>query len=201
MGLSKVEFMRGGYYHIYNQAAKGVELFTCEEDYNFYMRKLYKILEISELDLFCWCLISDQYHLLVVLRCNIPVDEIFKELNSAYTAYYKKKYNTTEKVFQGKMMIQSVVRTQELLQMCLNIHVLSEKAGVGKTNERRGYSDLWVWVLNNGVKIRDDVFQLNKIEYRKILNEYTQYPGNLIPFEQLGLPDKSRKRRAVRREE
>ncbi|MCF7919653.1 MAG: hypothetical protein K9N06_07045 [Candidatus Cloacimonetes bacterium] len=175
----KEELVRDGYYHLYNHAAQGVKLFLDEEDYNFYLGKLNTAIEGSRLKLCCWCLVEDQFHFLIQQKGKVPADEIFNELNAKYATYYMHRYKKMGKVFRTGLQFEKIEGEDNLLQLCLNIHIKTGAVGIGAKTQSRGFSDYWVWVLDNELQMRDEMFNLSKEEYRELVKDYSRHPEKL----------------------
>ena len=77
-----------GMYHIYNRAAGSEQLFTTADDYSRFLNCIDKYL-LPFMDIWCYCLMPDHFHLLISIREKSTGKEISKAISDCCNAYTK----------------------------------------------------------------------------------------------------------------
>jgi putative transposase len=98
----------GNYYHIYNRGNNKEQIFRNEADYFYFLHLLVKHI-LPTTHIYCYCLMSNHFHLLIRIRdddkqtnidgTEINVSQCFSNFFNAYTKAFNKKYNRTGKLF------------------------------------------------------------------------------------------------------
>jgi len=174
MRCSLLEFEQGGYYHVYNHAAEGLDLFRDKADYDYYIGKMDKYFDKNMIEICCWCLMSNHFHFLVYQKGEEPVSKAFNSLNLSYVNHYNKKYDRKGKLFRDRLQHKKIEGSSYLLRICLYIHGNPVKDGFVDKASKWGYSDYTRWVTDSNVRLRDEVFELSKAEYVQGCAEYCE---------------------------
>lgn len=130
------------YYHIFNHANGNENLFCCEENYNYFMKK-YDLFISPVAETFSYCLMPNHFHLLVrikeesQLNRSLPkfntlvkleqnkfISKQFANFFSSYTQSFNKKHNRKGslfiKNFQRKKIISELYFKQAIAYIHLN---------------------------------------------------------------------------------
>ena len=143
MTYEKLEF--GNYYHIYNHAVGGRDLFRCADNYDYFL-SLYDKYITSIADTYAWCLMPNHFHLLVrikeeadVVKLHLtgfqnlsgvnndvekikPLHQYFSNLFNAYTKAYNKYNETRGALFERPFKRKLIDDESYLKQVLLYIH-------------------------------------------------------------------------------
>ena len=122
--------MKGDIFHILNRGVEKRKIFLDEKDRLRFINNLYHFnsedpvtspyyrrvnppassLAIGKptnklVDILCWCLMSNHYHLLVQEKVNGGASTFSKKITSGYTQYFNLKNKRVGVLFQGKSKI------------------------------------------------------------------------------------------------
>jgi len=123
----------GKYYHIYNRGINGVQLFTSQDNY-FYFLKLYDKYISSIADTYAWCLMNNHFHFLVQIKefekikieIKNPDRFIYQKFSNLFNAY-SKSFNKREKrhgaLFERPFRRKLVTDEKYLRSLILYIHL------------------------------------------------------------------------------
>lgn len=120
---------------IYHVVVKGVNnqlLFEESNDYLKYIQILELQKEKCKFDLFAYCLMSNHIHLLI--RSNeIPLDSIFRKINTAYANWFNMKYSRSGPLQDGRYYSEPVDTPKYFLSALRYIHKNPVKASLEKS--------------------------------------------------------------------
>ena len=137
-------FVTDGVYHIYNKGVEGREVFTNERDYKLFLYYLYiylkplkLVLETypglpfalrernlnGRLELLCYALMPNHFHLLMRPRETNAVSIFMKQLANAYTQYFNSKYMRRGALFQGRYKSVKIDTDNQLIHISRYIHL------------------------------------------------------------------------------
>lgn len=138
------DFVKGGYYHIYNKGNGDQPIFNDEEDFalfyyylSLYVTPLEKIMRThpdlptrlyqrnlsKEITLLAYSIVQDHYHFLLRQQSTDGISKLMKQLTNAYTQYYQKKYKRTGNIFQGRYKAIRIEEKNALSQIARHIHL------------------------------------------------------------------------------
>ena len=150
------EYLEGGAYHIYNRGINRQVIFSEPRDYKFflYLLKLYlspigtvkfkddQIPRIrknfyEKIDLLCYCLIPNHFHLLVKQVGEKDIAEFMRCVMTSYSIYFNRKYDRIGTLFQGRYKAVLIEDDNYLLHLSRYIHMnplsLTEESQQGRT--------------------------------------------------------------------
>lgn len=124
------EYEPGGYYHIYNRGVDKGIIFREDKDYKTFLSflKFYLTLQgdslkvapsrklrnyVGEIELLCYCLMPNHFHLLVKQASDHGIDHFMRSLSTKYVRYFNTRYKRLGPLFQG---IYKAVRVQSEYQ-------------------------------------------------------------------------------------
>ena len=79
------------YFHIMNRGNNGQHIFTCDEDFTYYLEKLSDLKLEHPFDLYHYCLMNTRVHMLIRTQKETDFSIFSKRLNLSYANYFKKK--------------------------------------------------------------------------------------------------------------
>jgi putative transposase len=131
------KYIRGGYiYHITQRAPGNEVIFVEKGDYLNFLSLLKEWVKKFNLDIFCFCLMKNHYHIL--LKLNLPnLSEAMHQLNTSYAKRYNVKYKRKGHVFCGVYRAAMCMDDVHLIAASLYIHLNPLKAGL--VNNPLGY--------------------------------------------------------------
>ncbi|MCF7912575.1 MAG: hypothetical protein K9M99_08610 [Candidatus Cloacimonetes bacterium] len=160
------EFIRGGYYHIYNCAKNEGSLFHDDDDFMFFKETTRKNSGLRMNSIICWSLLPCFYHYLFRQNWIVPAYKVFKSASRNYSNHYKSKYDLKGKLF-NRIQHEKVNGYDHLLQICTDIHLMPVKHGFVDKPEDWKFSDYCQWIDNSENQFRDEILNLSGEEYRE----------------------------------
>lgn len=138
------DFVKGGYYHIYNSSHEGTSLFKSDEDYSIFLyyltiyltpleklTKKYPDLPVryyhknlsKELTLISYSLQPDHFHLLLKQESTNAISLFMKQLANAYMQYITTKYKPRGSLFSGRYKAAKITDLKLLPVLCRHFHI------------------------------------------------------------------------------
>lgn len=136
-------YTENGYYHIFNRGVEKRRIFENAGDYSEFIRYLKIYLENPEdlrrdepllklnlvkgnlfgkLELIAYCLMPTHFRFLVKQTEKDAVTKFMRQLGTAYTMYFNRKYERVGPLFQGKFRAAKVDSPDQLLYLSRYIH-------------------------------------------------------------------------------
>ncbi|KKR18265.1 MAG: putative transposase [candidate division CPR2 bacterium GW2011_GWC1_41_48] len=139
-------FEQNGAYHIFNRGVEKRDIFLDDKDYKvfLYILKMYLLkkedaekgsnpfLEGStlqkgrfygEVELLCFCLMPNHFHLLVRQTGDEGLSEFMRGLLTNYVMYFNKRHDRVGSLFQGTYKAAPVLADEYLLHVSRYIHL------------------------------------------------------------------------------
>lgn len=144
------EYVEGGIYHVYNRGINKQDIFTAQKDYATFLSYLKSYLSNPEtldkyslrnknftirknfferVDLLCYCLMSNHFHLLVRQRSKQDMAEFMRCIGTNYSMYFNEKNKRLGPVFQGTYKAVLVKDDNYLLHLSRYIHLNPDTKG------------------------------------------------------------------------
>lgn len=143
------EYRENGVYHIYNRGIDKREIFLDRADYSYflYLLKIYLLepellkedLErkgqslhkrrrgeksfFGKIELLCYCLMPNHFHLLIKQKEEKDITEFTKSLMTSYSMYFNLRYKRQGTLFQGRYKAALVKEDDYLLHLSRYIHM------------------------------------------------------------------------------
>ena len=99
---------------------------------------LQELQEAPLVDIICYCLNPNHYHLLLRQRMDDGISKFMHKVNLGYTYYFNQKYKRSGALFQGKYKYKSVKSTFDLLKVSVYVNCNAQIHGIAK-------SENWPW--------------------------------------------------------
>jgi putative transposase len=121
----------GGIYHIYNRGTDKRLIFDSERDYLRFIDGLRKFRAEQPVgavgkrlvDVLCFCLMPNHYHLLLRSRNEEGLTKFMRRLSTGYTMYYNKKNGRQGVLFESNYKSRRIEDDAYLLQVSRYIHL------------------------------------------------------------------------------
>lgn len=149
-------FEEDGIYHVFNRGVDKRLIFQDDQDYHLFLYYLYiyitpleKVLRryhdlpirlfqknlAKQVDLLCYCLMPNHFHLMLRQREKGGVSQLMKQLSNAYTHYFNQKNSRAGALFEGAFKSVRVPTDQLLMHTSRYIHLNPVVAGLSKEPE------------------------------------------------------------------
>jgi putative transposase len=134
----------GETYHLYNRDVDRQEVFFERENYLFFLRRLRRHLvgqtsEVLETSIIAYCLMPDQFHLLVQPHHD-QLSRQMQRLLISYTKAINERYGRVGPLFQGQFQAVHVESSRSLTHLSRYIHLNPVTAGLVARPEEWEYS-------------------------------------------------------------
>ena len=97
------EFYKNTYHHLYNRGANKSDIFLNREDYLFFLRRLREYKVRYSIDVLCYCLMPNHFHLFVKqLTHEKTIGKFVGTLINSYTKSINKKYKHSGVLFESR---------------------------------------------------------------------------------------------------
>ena len=154
-------FVEDGVYHIYNRGTDNREIFTSDKDYKLFLYYLYiylkplkQVLEThpnlpfalrernlnGKLELLCYALMPNHFHLLLRPRQMEAIPTFMKQLANAYTQYFNNKHKRSGALFQGRYKSVKIDTDDQLIHVSRYIHLNPYVAKLSQYPEKYPWS-------------------------------------------------------------
>lgn len=145
------QYLKNGYYHIYNRGVDKRIIFEDKQDYGVFLNYLkyylspipkltslrkisvnnktyqisdYKCKNYSQvITLLAYCLMTNHFHLLIKQSDSRSIESFMKSLGTRYTMYFNKRRQRSGRLFQGVYQAVSIDNTAQLLHLSRYIHL------------------------------------------------------------------------------
>ncbi len=117
--------------------ARGIEktrIFSDEQDYRFFIKRLGELLEENHLDCFAWVLLPNHFHLL--LRTGpIPLATFMRRLMTSYATHFNRRHKRSGHLFQNRYKSFVCEEDPYFLELVRYIHLNPLRSGLVKNLE------------------------------------------------------------------
>lgn len=156
----------GYYFHIMNRGNNGAKIFTCDDDFRFYLDKFSDLKLEHPFDLYHYCLMGTHLHLLVKIEKESDFSNFSKRLNLSYASYFQRNYGLTGHFWQGRYKSQLISDDPYFIQCGKYIELNPVKAGMIEKPEEYSWSSYRYYALGDkNHLLTEDIF------YKKLGND------------------------------
>ena len=123
-------FQEDTFHHLYNRGANKQKIFFDHFDYRFFKKKLYEYKVKYEMEILCYCLMPNHFHLFVgQTEQNKSIGKFIGDLGNSYTKSINKKYKRSGVLFEGST--KSKIVYEESAFMLLTKYILLNPVRAG----------------------------------------------------------------------
>jgi putative transposase len=116
----RIEY-EGAYYHLLSRGNEGRDIFLCDEDRSLFLGTIGEFGERFEIELFCYVLMSNHYHLLLRTR-RANLSRAMQWFAGTYTRRFNNRHGRSGHLFQGRFKSILVQNDAYVLQLSCYIH-------------------------------------------------------------------------------
>jgi putative transposase len=209
MGIRKINFAIGEFYHIYNRGNSKQKIFKDEEDYLRFITLLFTCNSVNNFNLFAvsrskesaylfergeqivsigaYVLMRNHFHILIKEKKEGGISKFMQKLSTAYVMYYNKKYNRNGGLFEGKFKSRCLNTDRYLKYIFSYIHLNIIKL-IQKDWKERGIknkSQALGYLNNYQYSSYLDYIGVSRVQ-NKILNknDFPRYFGSINDFKE-----------------
>ncbi len=144
----------GAWYHVMNRGRRGEKIFSISEDYETFITVLQETVEVLNLKVSAYCLMSNHYHLLICTPDG-NISRCMRHINSVYTQRFNRIHHKDGSLFRGRYKAVLVDNDNYLLEVLRYVHNNPIKAGLVKDvddftwSTHKGYcsrAKKWDWL-------------------------------------------------------
>src|SRR3972149_5193578 len=122
MPLRTVTFVANEYYHVYNRGSEKRTIFQSPRDYNKFLDRVKENSQKYSIDILCFCLKPNHYHLLVQQTTELSVAKFINPIQLGHAKFFNTKYDRVGPLFQGRFKAKAVITDDYLLPLSAYIH-------------------------------------------------------------------------------
>lgn len=153
-----LQFICGGYYHIYNRGASRTSIFRTDQNYGYCLHLLRDYSRRFQVSVIAYCLMPNHYHWLVRQDGDIPAGLLPTRVWKAYSNSFNAHSERTGALFEGPYQALAVTRDEYLRHLCRYIHANPVRHGFCAKPEEWTYSNYQEWTGMRGGTLVDNVF-------------------------------------------
>ena len=120
---------RDAVYHIMSRGNNQQDIFLNDQDRRDFLILLGRCSERFNLDFFCFCLMSNHYHLFVRTR-EANLAQAFMWLNATYTLHFHRRHKSNGHLFQGRYKSVLVASDAHWQHLSFYLHLNPVRAGL-----------------------------------------------------------------------
>lgn len=160
-----------------NRGRRGEEIFSGPEDFLVFIELLRESIELWDVRVSAYCLMSNHYHLLIQTPMG-NLSRFMRHLNSVYTQRYNRAHGCDGQLFRGRYKAILVEEDSYLLELVRYIHRNPLRAGMVEEIDQYawishpGYlssAKKWSWLH------KDFILSILATEPRKRLGAYREF--------------------------
>ncbi len=137
----------GGLYHALNRGNLRADIFKKEADYAAFERILHEGLEIHEVELFCYQLMPNHYHLVLRPLVDGEMSRFMGWVGGTHTMRYHAHYHTSGMghVYQQRYKSFPIQDDEHFFVVCRYVERNALRAGLVDRAEQWRWGSLWRW--------------------------------------------------------
>lgn len=143
MPVRNMPLVNGECYHVLNRGVAQMPVFNCIVDYRRFLKTMLyyqtenpkprfslfspetKLINQKKkiIDIICYCLMPNHFHLLLLQNRNGGISEFISKLTNSYTKYFNIKNKRIGPLFQGEFKAVHVESEEQLIHLSRYIHL------------------------------------------------------------------------------
>jgi REP element-mobilizing transposase RayT len=145
------------YYHVLNRGNGKSRIFFSDENYQFFLRRMKKYLDVYKPVLVAYCLMPNHFHLLLGETVDGAIARFIHALQTSYSKALNKSMGKTGHLFQDTYKKIPIYTKPQLLQLSRYIHLNPVRAGLIENPEEWEYSSYkdYIGIRNGNIPKQD----------------------------------------------
>ncbi len=189
----KIDFIQGGYYHIYNRGAGRQAIFREKKNYIYLLRLLKKVVAQSNVTVIAYCLLPNHYHWFLRQDGDISAGKVPRRVFGSYAQAFNKLYQRAGTLFEGPYKAIAVDNEAHLLHLGRYIHLNPVRHKLVSSPQAWPYSNYLEWLGQRPGTLVDKQFVQDHFNtpqaYQKFVEAWLHQPGKLPEALQLYFDD------------
>jgi REP-associated tyrosine transposase len=138
----------GGLYHVLNRANARARFFRKDADYEAFERVLAEGLERYQVELFCFELMPNHWHLVLRPNEDGEMSRFLRWITATHTMRYRAHYHTSGEghVYQGRFKSFPIQDDEHFLVVCRYVERNAARAALAPRAEAWRWGSLWRWL-------------------------------------------------------
>ena len=138
----------GGLYHALNRGNLRADIFKKEADFEAFERILHEALQIHEIELYSYQLMSNHYHLVLRPLVDGEMSRFMGWVGGTHTMRYHAHYDTSGQghVYQQRYKSFPIQDDEHFLTVCRYVERNALRAGMVRRAEDWRWGSLWRWL-------------------------------------------------------
>ncbi len=128
------------YFHVYNRGVNRDPIFLEGRNYTYFLKKLWRYLPSSGLELLAYCLMPNHFHFLVRQERPYALSVVVGNLCNGYAKGMNRALKRSGHLFESKYKLKLVDETRYLSYLTGYIHLNPVRAGLVRLPEEWDYS-------------------------------------------------------------
>ncbi|TFE04010.1 transposase [Jeotgalibacillus salarius] len=112
---------QSGIYHVHSKGSNYQMIFYDDHDRNKFLMKLHSVKQVTEFELYGWCLMDNHFHLIIKVK-EVPISRIMQKLNGSYAIYFNAKYQAIGSLYYDRFKSHEVENLQYLFTLIRYVH-------------------------------------------------------------------------------
>ena len=177
------------WYHVMNRGRRSEAIFQEKKDYFTFIDLLKEAVDLWNLRVSAYCLLSNHYHLLVQTP-DANLSRCMRHINGVYTQRFNRSHHLDGQLFRGRYKSILIDADPYLLELIRYIHRNPIESGIVKNLEKypwsthKGYlSDAkkWDWLYKDFVlSMFSDDNRISRKRYREFVSKESSEEINVI---------------------
>ena len=184
MSRLDIQYIKGGYYHIYNRGAHRRSIFHNDQDFLYVQDRLKTYAGKQQIAVIAYCHMPNHYHWLVRQDGEIEARWLPQRVFNCYGKYYHFRHKHSGVIFEGPFEAKMVDTDRYLRHLCRYIHLNPVMDGFAQAPELWAYSNFAEWLgTRTGTMVDHALIQAhfqNGDLYRQYVMDYLTGLGQAV---------------------
>jgi len=119
-----------GYYHLYNRGNDKNDIFHNPKDYGFFINILNYNRRVCCINIVCYCLMPNHFHLFIRTDENSRPVEFMKRIQMLYAKYLQENCGIVGHAFQGRYKAKPIIQENQFLYLSAYIHANPKSSSI-----------------------------------------------------------------------
>jgi len=163
-----------GIYHIIMRGVNRQNIFEEPEDSDKFIQTLQQYKEISEYELFAYCMMGNHLHMLIKVGKE-PLEQLMRRISGKYVYWYNRKYSRIGNLFQDRFKSEPIDDDSYFLTVLRYIYQNPVKAGLVKRAEQYTGSNCIEYISNKNASNVDFVLNMFSTNRKAAIDMFVDF--------------------------